>query len=44
MQSRLSYLVHNLPEIFNKESKSCMEKKQVELECDFIGLKDNRLN
>ena len=44
MQSKLSDLVDNLSEIFNKECKSCMERKKVKSECGFIGFRNNRLN
>ena len=44
MQSNLSELIDNLSGIKNKECKSCMEGKKIKPECDFIGLKNNRLN
>ena len=44
MQSKLSDLVNNLSGIFNKECKSCMERKTIKSECDFIGFRNNRLN
>ena len=44
MQSKLSDLADNLSEINNKDSKKCMERKKIRSECEFIGLKDNRLN
>ena len=44
MQSKLSDLADNLSEINNKECKKCMERKKIRSECEFIGLKDNRLN
>ena len=37
MQSKLSDLVDNLSEINNKDCKTCMERKNIKLECDFIG-------
>ena len=43
MQSTLSDLVDNLSEINNKDCKKCMERKKIRSECEFIGLKDNRL-
>ena len=43
MQSKLSNLVDNLSEINNKHCKTCTEKK-IKSECEFIGLKNNRLN
>ena len=42
MQSKLSDLADNLSEINNKDCKKCIEKKIIS-ECEFIGLKDNRL-
>ena len=44
MRSKLSDLVDNLSEINNKNCKRCMERKNIKLECDFTGFKDNRLN
>ena len=44
MQSKLSDLVDNLSEINNKDCKKCMERKNIRSECEFIGLKNNRLN
>ena len=44
MSSKLSNLVHNLSEINNKGCKTCMGRKNIKLECEFIGLKNNRLN
>ena len=44
MQSKLSDLVDNLSEINNKDCKKCMERKNIGSECEFIALKDNRLN
>ena len=44
MQSRLSDLVDNLSEINNKDCKTCMERKNIKSECEFIGFKINRLN
>ena len=44
MQSKLSDLVDNLSEINNKDCKTCMERKIIKSECEFIGLKNNRLN
>ena len=43
MQSALSDLADNLSEINNKDCKKCMERKKIRSECEFIGLKDNRL-
>ena len=44
MQSKLSDLVDNLSEINNKDCKTCMKRKNIKSECDFIGFKNNRLN
>ena len=44
MQSKLSDLVDNLSGIYNKECKSCMERKKIKSECEFIGFKTKRLN
>ena len=46
MQSKLSDLHDSLSGIFNKECKSCMEKKIFfqNSEFDYIGFRDNRLN
>ena len=44
MQSKLSDLVDNLSGINNKECKSCIEKKEIKSECDFIGFNNKRLN
>ena len=44
MQSKLSDLVDNLSEINNKDCKTCMDRKNIKLECDFIEFKNNRLN
>ena len=44
MQSKLSDLVDNLSEINNKNCKTCMERKSIKSECDFIEFKSNRLN
>ena len=43
MQSKLSDLADDLSEINNKECKESMERKRIRSECEFIGLKDNRL-
>ena len=44
MRSKLSDLVDNLSEINNKDCKTCMERKNIKSECEFIGSKNNRLN
>ena len=44
MSHKLSDLIDNLSEINNKDCKTCMEGKNIKLECDFIEFKNNRLN
>ena len=44
MQSKLSDLVDNLSEIYKKECDKCMKRNGIKSECNFIGLKNNRLN
>ena len=39
MTSKLSNLIDSLSEINKKECKTCMERKTIKSECDFIGLK-----
>ena len=44
MSTSLSELVDNISGIFNSiECKSCIEKIKINLECRFVGLKNNRL-
>ena len=44
MPSKLSSLVDNLSEINNQDCKTCIEKKNIKSQCEFIGFKNNRLN
>ena len=44
MPSKLSDLVDNLSEINNKDCKTCIERKNIKSECEFIGFKNNILN
>ena len=44
MPSKLSDLVDNLTEINNKDCKTCIERKNIKSECEFIGFKNDRLN
>ena len=44
MQSKFSDLADNLSEINNKDCKKCMERKNIRLECEFMGFKNIRLN
>ena len=37
-------LVDNLSQINNKDCKTCVERKNIKSECNFIGFKNNRLN
>ena len=43
MSSKLSNFVDNLSEINNKDCKTCIKRKSIKSECEFIGLKNNRL-
>ena len=40
----ISDLVDNLSEIYKKECKGCEEKRKIKSACDFIGVKNNKLN
>ena len=44
MSTSLSNLVDNLSRIHDKERKKCMERKNIRLNCEFIGFKNGRLN
>ena len=33
-----------MSEINNKDCKTCMERKNIKSECEFLGIKNNRLN
>ena len=44
MHGSLATHVDNLSEINIKECKTCLERKNVKSECEFIGFKNNRLN
>ena len=44
MSISVSSLVDNLFEIYKKEYKGCEERRKVKSVCDFIGLKNNKLN
>ena len=44
MPSKLSNLVDNFSDISNKDRKTCIERKNIKSECEFIRLKNNRLN
>ena len=40
----LSKLADNLSEIYKKECKGCKKRKKIKSACNFIGLKNNKLN
>ena len=44
MSTSLSSLVDNLSEIYKKECKGCEERRKIKSVCNFIGLKNNKLN
>ena len=44
MSMSLSNLVDNLPGVYDKECKRCMERKKIRLNCEFTGFKNGRLN
>ena len=44
MPNKLSDLVDNLSEINNKDCKTCMERKNIKSECEFIVFKNDRLS
>ena len=44
MPNKWSNLVDNLSEINHKDCKKCIERKNIKSECEFIGLKQSRLN
>ena len=44
MSTSLSSLVDNLSEIYKKEYEGCEEKEKIKSVCNFIGLKNNKLN
>ena len=44
MQIKLSDHADNLSEINNKDCKKCMKRKKIRSECEFVRLKDYRLN
>ena len=44
MQSKLSDLVDNSYALYKKECRSCMERKKIKSECNFIEFKNNKLN
>ena len=44
MPSKLSSLVDNLSEINNQDCKTCIERKNIKSQSEFIGFKNDRLN
>ena len=44
MSTLLSNLVDNLPGVYDKVFKKCMERKEIRLNCEFVGFKNDRLN
>ena len=44
MPTSLPSLVDNLSGIYQKQCKACKERKKIMSECNFIGLKNNRLH
>ena len=44
MSTSPSSLVDNLSEIYKKECKGCKERRKIKSVCNFIGLKNNKLN
>ena len=44
MSTSLSSLVDNLSVIYKKECKGCKERRNIKSVCNFLGLKNNKLN
>ena len=44
INTSISDLVGNLSEIYKKGCKGCKERRKIKTACDFIGLKNNKLN
>ena len=44
MPRKWSDLVDNLSEFNNKDCKTCIERKNIKSDCEFIEFKNNRLN
>ena len=44
MSTSLSSLADNLSEVYKKECKGCEEKRNIKSVCNFIGLRNNKLN
>ena len=44
MSTSLSSLADNLSEVYKKECRGCEEKRKIKLVCNFIGLRNNKLN
>ena len=44
MSTSISIFFDNLSGVYGKECKKCMERKNIRLNCEFIGFKDGTLN
>ena len=44
LKPSLSSIANSISEINKKECKACMKTKNIKLECNFMGIKDNRLS
>ena len=44
MSPSLSKLVNNLSEIYSKSVEGVEKEKKIKSQCDFIGLKNNKLH
>ena len=44
ISTSLSNLIDNLSGVYDKECKKCMERKNIKLNCEFIGLKNGSLS
>ena len=44
MSTSLSKLIDNISEIYKNECKGCEERRKIKSVCNFIGLKNNKLN
>ena len=44
LKPSLSSIANSISEVNKKECKTCMERKNIKSECDFIGTKDNQLS
>ena len=44
MSNKSLDLIDNLSEIYKNECKGCKERKKISSVCNFIGIKNNKLN